>query len=84
MAGFFTAAQAAPARSWKAVTPSDTVNLAPGCRGLWVGTAGDLALVGDDDHVETFTTANAGSFIPLGAKRVNDTDTTATNIIALY
>ena len=84
MAGFFTAAQAAPARSWKAVTPSDTVNLAPGCRGLWVGTAGDLVLVGDDDHAETFTTANDGTFVPLGPKRVNDTSTTADNIIALY
>jgi hypothetical protein len=84
MAGFFTAAQAAPARSWKAVTPSDTVNLAPGCRGLFVGTAGNLSLVGDDDHAETFATTNANSFIQLGPKRVNATGTTATDIIALY
>jgi hypothetical protein len=79
-----TAAQAAPGRSWKAVTPSDTVNLAAGCRSLWVGTAGDLALVGDDDHVETFTTSSDGQWVPLGPKRVNDTNTTAGNIIAVY
>jgi hypothetical protein len=84
MAGFFTADQAAPARMWKAVTTSDTVNLAPGCRGLWVGTAGNIVVVGDDDHAETFTTGSANVFLPIGPKRVNATSTTASNIIALY
>ena len=72
-----------PASRWVAVTPSDTVNLRPPCRGLYVAGAGDVALVGDDDHVEVFTFA-AGEIKPLGPKRVNNTDTTATGIVALY
>lgn len=78
-----TSNQAAPARSWVAVTPSDTVDLPAGCRGLFVTGAGDLALVGSDNHVEVFPVA-AGAVLPLGPIRVNDTDTDATGIIALY
>ena len=84
MARSITAAQAAPARSWRNVTPSDTVNLPAGCRGIYVGTAGDVVLVGDDDVAITFTVADDGTLLPLGAKRVNNTNTTATGIVALY
>lgn len=80
----FNADQAAPARSWVSVTKSDTVNLPAGCRALWIGGVGDVALVGDDDVAITFTAVAAGTILPLGPKRVNSTNTTATLIVALY
>lgn len=83
MARNFTADQAAPGRSWAAVTPSDTVNLPAGCRAIYVGGAGDVALVGDDGVAVVFA-ATAGQIIPLGPKRVNATSTTATSIVAIY
>ena len=83
MARHFTDDQAAPARSWMAVTPHDATNLPAGCRGLYVGSAGNVAAVGDDDVVVVFAAAT-GQFLPLGVKRVNSTSTTATNIVALY
>lgn len=82
--GTYTADQAAPARNWLAVTPSDSTNLKAGCRGLWVGGAGNVAVVGDDDVAVTLTGVAAGTCIPVGPKRVNSTNTTATLIIALY
>jgi hypothetical protein len=80
----FTADQAAPARVWVSVTPSDTVNLPAGCRGLWVGGAGNVALVGEDNVALTFTGISAATILPMGPKRVNLTNTTATLMIALY
>lgn len=80
----FTADQAAPARVWVTVTPSDTTNLPSGCRGLWIGGAGNVALVGEDGVVVTFSGIAAATVLPLGPKRVNATNTTATPIVALY
>jgi hypothetical protein len=71
------------ARLWKAITKSDTVNLG-NCIGIYVGGAGDLALVGQDDAVVTFSAVPAGTVLPCGAKRVNSTNTTATLLVALY
>lgn len=84
MAGHHYADQAAPARRWLAVTPHDSNNLPAGCRGLVVGTAGDLSLVGSDGTAITFTTTDANTILPLGPIRVNSTGTTATGIVALY
>lgn len=83
MAGGHYADQAAPARSWVAVTPSNSTNLPAGCRGLYVGVAGDVAAVGSDGVAIVFA-AEAGSFLPLGPIRVNATGTDATGIVALY
>jgi hypothetical protein len=81
-----SADQAAPAREWLAVTPSDTVNLPAGCRGLFVGGAGNLNLLGADRSNTSlvFTNVAAGTVLPCGPVRVNSTNTTATLIIALY
>jgi hypothetical protein len=82
--GTRTADQAAPARKWVAVTPSDSVNLPLGCCGIFIGGAGNIVLVGSDDAAATFTGVSAGQFLPCGPKRVNSTSTTATLILALY
>lgn len=78
-----TSNQAAPARQWVAVTPSDSVNLPAGCRGLYCNDGGNIAAVGSDGNVEVFTTA-VGQTLAIGPVRVNSTDTTATSILALY
>jgi hypothetical protein len=80
----YAAADAAPAKQWRAITTSDTVNLPAGCRGIYVGGAGNVVLVGDDNTAVTFTAVPVGTFIPCGAKRVNATSTTATLLVALY
>lgn len=76
--------QAAPARSWVAVTPHDSNNLPAGCRGIYVGGAGNVALVGDNGTAVTFTAVPVGTFLPCGPVRVNNTNTTATLMVALY
>ena len=68
----------------EAITTSDTVDLPKLTRGLYVGGAGNVAVVGTDDVVTIFTGALVGSILPVVAKRVNATSTTATSLIALY
>lgn len=76
----------APASSSKAVTPHASNDLPDGvCRSLWVGGAGDVAVIADRDSVAVvFKGCAAGSIIPVYAKAVRVTGTTATDIVALY
>lgn len=69
---------------------SDTVNYLPNTGGttpiadaLWVGGAGVVALVLEDDSVVNIT-AVAGSLIPVRSKRVNSSNTSATVMTALF
>lgn len=69
------------------VTTSDTLNI-PGPNGaltdaLYVGGAGIVVAVLQDDTAVNFT-AVAGEILPLRIKRVNNTTTTATLMVALY
>lgn len=78
-----------PARGATAVTKSDTVNLPGGiCRGLYVGGSGDVVVVFQDGtpngNAVTFTALAAGIVHPIQAMRINSTNTTATNIVAVY
>lgn len=67
------------------VTPSDTVSLAEVCRALWVGGAGNIAILADDDSAAVLISGvPAGTVLPIRARRVNLTNTTATLITALY
>jgi hypothetical protein len=65
-----------------AVIPSDeTVVSSP--KGLWVGGAGDVIVLGaEGDTPVTFTVTVPGTVVPVNAKRVMAA-TTATNIVAL-
>jgi hypothetical protein len=75
------------------VVPSDTVDfVSPGkgssgqsflCEGIWVGGAGIAVVVLQDGTTVNFTCV-AGSFLPIAAKRVNATNTTATLMVALF
>jgi len=69
---------------WVAITKSDTVNLEKITDAVYVGGAGDVAFVSQSDVAVTFSGAVAGSILPVAAKRINSTNTTATNLVALY
>lgn len=68
----------------RTVTPSDTVNQADGvCRALYVGTTGSITAVMANGTVQLFSNVPVGIF-PIQVSRVNNTGTTASNIVALY
>lgn len=70
-----------------AITKSQTADIQPASAQLtdaiYVGGAGVMAVVLQDDSVVEFTCI-AGQILPIKAKRVNSTNTTATLMIALY
>ena len=78
--------QVSPAVKAHAVTPTDNTDLTWGpCRALYIGTAGNVAVVLDNDTAAvTFVGCYAGQILPVMAKYVQATNTTASNIIALY
>lgn len=73
-----------PAERGFTVTASDTVNFAYIVRGIYVGGAGDVVVVWDNDSTSTFSSVPAGTILPVKVKRVNSTNTTATNMVGLY
>lgn len=76
-----------------AVTPSDTADIPSvstqdgsgnnGCV-LYIGGAGNIKVTTAGGDTVTFTGLLAGMFLPVQVLRVWSTDTTATNIIALW
>jgi len=67
-----------------AITPHDTTNIATGpADAVYVGGAGNVVVVFENDSTVTMT-APAGAILPVRAKRVNSTSTTATALVALY
>lgn len=69
---------------FEAITKSDTVGFSGNSRlGIYVGGAGDVAVVLVDDSVVLFTAVPAGATLPVIAKRVNSANTTATAMVAL-
>ena len=88
MADIFEANQAglsSPAEHAAAVTPSDSADLANSSRALWVGGAGNVSLdlVGSGSAI-VFLAVPEGSLLPIRAKRVRSTATTATNIVSIW
>jgi hypothetical protein len=76
----------APARRCIAVTPTDNDDLGVVTKAIFVGVQGDVSLVPVDnpDNVGVvFRNVPAGSWLPVRARRVRATGTTATNLIAL-
>jgi len=75
-----------PADYFFAITPSDTVNFTDITRGIYVGSIAGGAVVvavGMDNVAVTFSGVVAGSILPIRAKRVNSTNTTASSLVAL-
>lgn len=74
----------APAYRATAVTKSDTTIL-PTTRGLYVGGAGDVAVImAGDVAAVTFSAVAVGTFMPVQVTKVMSANTTATLILALY
>lgn len=65
-----------------AVTAHDT-NLIPTTRGLYVGTAGNIVVTMASGSDATFNSVPVG-VLPVQVQRVKSTNTTASNIVALY
>lgn len=75
----------APSDTYAAITPSDSTSFTQGVtRGIFVGGAGNLVAVQADGTAVTFTGVVAGAVYPIRCKRVNSTNTTATNMVALF
>lgn len=82
-----------PATRLRAVTASDSTDLrltdsdgrVAECRSIFVGGAGNVAILASGDTAAvTITGVAAGSVIPVEARRVMSTNTTATAIVAMY
>jgi len=73
-----------PVSRVEVVVPSDTVDLVQNSRGLFVGVAGDVAviLIGETTAT-TFKNIPSGHILPFCVKRVMATNTTATYMVAL-
>lgn len=67
-----------------AVTPHDSTPLPDGVRGLYIGTGGNAVLLDTDGNAVTFSNIVGGTLLPVQVKRVNATNTTASNIVALF
>lgn len=77
----------APALQFAAITTGDTsaADFSFGLtRGVYVGGAGNIVAVDKDGNAVTFNGATAGSILPIRVMRINATNTTATNLVALY
>ena len=72
-----------PAMDGFAVTPSNATNFNAWARGLYIGGAGNVVLVTPGGTQLTFVGLVAGQILPVACGRVNSTNTTATNIVAL-
>lgn len=81
------AVDAAPAYSVVTITPSDSTDLSANfIRALYVGTAGDVAVVTQDSPTGTavvFKNVPSGAILPIHVVKVMTTNTTASNILAL-
>ncbi len=81
--------------TWHAITPSDTANFdgtpagsnCKPCDAIWVGVGGVVEAVAQNGAVTAFScfvsTTDSG-LLPIRAIRVNNTNTTATGLVALY
>ena len=72
------------------ITASDSANIESDSLGqfgltdaIYVGGAGVVAVVFQDNTVQNFTCV-AGQILPVKAKRVNSTNTTASLLLALF
>ena len=77
----------APARHAVAITPSDSADLATVPKAIYVGTGGDVKLIGvgapAGANGVVFKNVPTGSILDVRARRVLATGTTATDLVAL-
>lgn len=81
---FTAAGRGEPAMFAEAITTSDSVELTAVTRAIYVGGAGNIAVVMFGGQSVTFTAAVAGTILPIRVKKVLATGTTATAMVGLY
>ena len=74
----------APARRGFSITRSDSTDLAAETRAVYIGTAGDLAVILSSGDEVTLAAVPAGSLLPLRVRRVKSTGTSASQLVGLY
>lgn len=80
----FQASLVSPAVKAVAISPDNDNDLAKISRAVYIGGAGDLAVILEGDTaVVTFVGMLVGVIYSIRAKRIRSTNTTATNIVAL-
>lgn len=72
-----------PGQDGFTITPSNTVDFTTLAKSIWVGVAGNVTLVTSRGTTLTFVGCQAGSIIPVEARRVDVTGTTATSLVAI-
>jgi hypothetical protein len=75
------------ARHSETVAPSDTTDLTKVTSAIYVGGAGDLSLIlanDSDGGATTFKAVPAGTTLYVQCRRIMDTNTTATNLVAMW
>lgn len=77
-------AQSAPIAYAEEISPHDANELSSYSRAIFVGGDGDLKLTTIGGSTVTLVAVKAGSILPIQAKIVFDTGTTATDLIALW
>jgi hypothetical protein len=65
------------------VTPSNTLDLERLTDAVYIGGDGNLAVALENNVVQTFNGLVAGQIVPVVARRVQATGTTATNLLAM-
>lgn len=73
-----------PARHAAAVTPHDTNELTNVTRAIYVGGSGNVKVTTIGGETATFTAVPAGAVLPIAAKIIWSTGTTATSMLALW
>jgi hypothetical protein len=73
-----------PAENAFAISPHDTDELTKATRYLYIGGAGAVKLTTINGDTVTFTALPVGTLLPIRAKLVFSTGTTATNLLGLY
>lgn len=77
-----------PSTQWLAITPHDTteVTLVNGksIRGLYVGQAGHVTVVGPNGDTCEFRSVPVGTILPIRPKLVMSTGTTAAYLVGIY
>lgn len=73
-----------PAVQGVTITPSDTTTFAPPLRAIWVGGAGAVAVLMNDDTVAvTLAAVPVGTLLNVSVIKVMATNTTATLMVGL-
>lgn len=73
----------APADTAFTITPNDVADLTDTTRAIYVGASGHLALTTASGSDVTFTNLPGGTVLPVRARRIKATGTTATGLVGL-